>query len=127
MQINIKSTNLGLTPEVKDYIEKKVLSLEKFLNPESEDAATALFEIAQKSGQKSGDIFHADCLIQHLGDKFYASADKEDIYKAVDTVREELARVIKRTKSKRLAVFHRGARKVKDMMKTVASYRPWRK
>ncbi|HHD92244.1 MAG TPA: HPF/RaiA family ribosome-associated protein, partial [Candidatus Portnoybacteria bacterium] len=32
MNLNIKTTNFDLTPDIKEYLEKKVGSIEKFLN-----------------------------------------------------------------------------------------------
>ncbi len=80
MNINIKATSLELTPEVKEYILKRINGLEKFFKGSDKNSTNVLFEIAKRGGQKSGDIFHADCLIESLGEKFYASSDKEDIF-----------------------------------------------
>ena len=127
MQTNIKGTGIELTPEIKDYILKKINGLEKFFAGKNKDSANVLFEIAQKNGQKSGDIFHADCLIENLGEKFYASSDKSDIFQAVDEIRDILYREIGRSKNKKWAAFYKGARKVKDIMKDASNYRPWKK
>ena len=127
MKINIKATNIELTPRIRDYIEKKITGLEKFFGGESKDSTNVLFEIAQKSGQKSGEIFHADCLIESPGQKFYASADTEDVFQSIDEVRDILFNEIGKNKNKKWSVFYRGARKIKEMMRSAKNYRPWRK
>lgn len=127
MNINIKGTSVDLTPEVKEYILKRINGLEKFFKGNAEDSTNVLFEIAKRGGQKSGDIFHADCLIESLGEKFYASADKEDAFQAVDEIKDTLFREISRSKNKKWDVFYKGARKVKEIMKDASSYRPWKK
>lgn len=127
MNINIKGTSVDLTPEVKEYILKRINGLEKFFKGNAEDSTNVLFEIAKRGGQKSGDIFHADCLIESLGEKFYASADKEDAFQAVDEIKDTLFREISRNKNKKWDVFYKGARKIKDIMKDASNYRPWKK
>ena len=127
MNINIKGTSIDLTPEIKEYVLKRINSLEKFFKGQDKESINVLFEIAKRGGQKSGDIFHADCLIESLGEKFYASADKEDIFQAVDEIKDTLYREISRSKNKKWAVFYKGARKVKDIMRDASSYRPWKK
>ena len=127
MNINIKATSLELTPEVKEYILKRINGLEKFFKGNDKNSTNVLFEIAKRGGQKSGDIFHADCLIESLGEKFYASADKEDIFQAVDEIKDTLFREISRKKKKKWDMFYKGARKVKEIMKDASSYRPWKK
>ena len=127
MNINIKATSLELTPEVKEYILKRINGLEKFFKGNDKNSTNVLFEIAKRGGQKSGDIFHADCLIESLGEKFYASADKEDIFQAVDEIKDTLFREISRNKNKKWDMFYKGARKVKEIMKDASSYRPWKK
>ncbi len=127
MNINIKATSLELTPEVKEYILKRINGLEKFFKGSDKNSTNVLFEIAKRGGQKSGDIFHADCLIESLGEKFYASSDKEDIFQTIDEIKDTLFREISRNKNKKWDVFYKGARKVKEIMKDASSYRPWKK
>jgi putative sigma-54 modulation protein len=127
MNINIKGTNLDLTPEIKEYVLKRINSLEKFFKGRDSDSINVLFEVAKKGGQKSGDIYHADCLIESMGEKFYASTDKSDIFEAVDEIKDILFREISRSKNKKWDVFYKGARKVKEIMKDASSYRPWKK
>lgn len=127
MNINIKGTGVELTPEIKEYILKRINGLEKFFKGQTKESINALFEIAKRGGQKSGDIYHADCLIESLGEKFYASCDKSDIFEAIDEIKDILFREISRSKNKKWDVFYKGARKVKEIMKDASSYRPWKK
>jgi ribosomal subunit interface protein len=127
MNINIKGTGLELTPEIKSYILKRINGLEKFFRGQDKESINILFEIGQKGGQKSGDIFHADCVIESLGEKFYASTDKGDVFEAIDEIKDILFREISRNKNKKWDVFYKGARKIKDIMKDASNYRPWKK
>lgn len=118
---------MELEPKIKGYIEKKVKSLDKFFKGHDPDTVKVLFEVAKKSGQKSGDIFHADCVMEAPGEKYYASSDEADVFAAIDVVKDNLSREVRKNKKKRLTMLHRGGRKIKQMMRNAASYRPWRK
>jgi ribosomal subunit interface protein len=128
MKINLKSTNMELTPAIHDYVIKRVTNLEKILSKIEEGGGevNANFEVGKNTNHhKSGDVFHADCLINIKGDKFYSSADKEDLYQAVDEVKENLFREISKNKDRRQTLFHRGARSVKKMMKGLSKRNPF--
>ena len=129
MQINLKGTNLELTQDLKDYVEKRVTNLGKFLTNIEENGGevSVNFEVSKSTNHHNkGEVFHADCLINIDGEKFYASADAEDEKTAIDEIKEKIFLDINKKKNKKSALFVRGARKVKEMMKGVTSYRPWK-
>jgi ribosomal subunit interface protein len=88
--------------------------------------AMVTFEVSKGSKHhKSGAVFHADCLIKIDGQEFYGKADAEDLYAAVDMVKESLFREISKTKDRRQTLFHRGARSVKKMLKGLSRRNPF--
>ncbi len=116
MKINIKATNISLSDSVRDYAEKKIASLEKFLNSESEILAN--IDIGKSTRHhKSGDIFRAEVLIKSDGKEFYSVSEKEDLYMAIDDVREEVNREINSKRKKALSMIRRGGAHVKNLMK----------
>lgn len=120
MYINIKATNIELTPAINDYVEKRVTNLGKLLNKieEKEGEVMVNFEVGKSTNHhKSGEFFHTDCSINIKGKKFYASSDKEDLYQAIDDVKEKLFHEISQDKDKSMTLFHRGARKIKNLLK----------
>src|SRR3989339_429628 len=107
MNINLQGKNFELTPAIRDYISKKVTNLEKLLSSIDEEGAYVVvnFEVGRSSmHHKGGDIFHS-------------SSDKEDIYQAVDEVKEELFRKIRKSKERKQTLYKRGASSVKKMLK----------
>ncbi|MEK7105797.1 MAG: HPF/RaiA family ribosome-associated protein, partial [Patescibacteria group bacterium] len=65
-----------------------------------------------------GDVFKAEVNITtSLGKQFRAVSEKPDLYEAIDDVRSEIVREISSAKGKKEALWKRGARKVKNMMK----------
>jgi ribosomal subunit interface protein len=116
MNIKITFTNLDKSPAVEDYVSKKLSSLGKFLKGGAE--VLAEIELAKTTGHhKSGDIFKAEANITFAGRQFYVVSEESDIYAAVDKMRDEVEREIVSNKKKYLAVFRRGAGKLKNFFR----------
>ncbi|OGI62405.1 ribosomal subunit interface protein [Candidatus Nomurabacteria bacterium RIFCSPHIGHO2_01_FULL_40_12] len=128
MQINLQGKNLELTEAIKDYVLKRVTNLEKLLSgiEAKERKVMVNFEVAKTTNHhKSGDVFHADCLIKIDGKEFYASADREDLYATVDEVKDTLYQEINKNKDRRQTLLKRGASSIKKMMKGLSRRNPF--
>src|SRR3989344_7969163 len=128
MQINLMTRNIELTDPIKDYVSKRVTNLEKLLTriEGSGGKVMANFEVSRSTNHhKGGDVFHADCLIKIDGKEFYGSADKEDLYAAVDAVKDSLYNEISKHKDRRQTLLYRGARSIKKMMKGLSKRNPF--
>ena len=120
MKINLQGTSLDVTEAVHDYVIKRITNLGKLLTGiEDKDGEVAVyFDVAKTTNHhKSGEVFRADCSIMIDGKKFYSSSEKDDLYEAIDDVKENLFREIRRSKTKKEALFLRGANKVKNILK----------
>lgn len=116
MRINIKATGIELTPEVFEYVEKRLVSLGKFFA----SAPHAVMEVeVGKSTQhhRSGAVFRAEVHVSGQGLDAHAASEQEDVRQAIDAVRDEMARKLTHEKGKREALYRRGARAVKEMMR----------
>ena len=128
MKINLLSKNMELTEAIYEYVEKRVTNLEKLLGRIEENGGevSVVFEVSQSSKRhKSGDIFHADCLVKIKGEEYYASADEADLYAAVDKIKDTLFREISKDKDRTQTLLHRGARSVKKMLKGLSRRNPF--
>ncbi len=125
MQINLQSKNIRLTDDVRDYALKRVTNLEKLLaNLKGE--VKVLFEISRSTKHhKAGDVFHADCSITIDGDNFYGASDSQDLYAAIDEVKEILFNEINKDKDRRQTLFRRGAASIKKMLKGLSKRNPF--
>ena len=126
MKINLQAKNMELTSAIHDYVEKKVTKLDKILSQIEHYGGDIVvnFEVGKSTNHhKSGDVFHSDCLIKAGGKEFYSSSDKEDLYGAVDEVIENLFNEISKNKDKKNSIFHRGARKIKNIIKGIGNLR----
>ncbi len=125
MKINLQAKNMELTPAIHDYVLERVTNLGKLLSKMEEKGGEVLvvFDVAKTTNHhKAGEIFRADCTITVDGNKFYSSSDKSDLYAAVDDVKENIFHEITCAKAKKQHLFHRGAQKVKDLMKGFTSF-----
>ena len=122
MNTNIKTTNVTLTPAISDYTAKRFAKISKLL---SHDPSTQCdVELAKTSEHhQKGDIFRAEIHIVGTGKNVYASSEKEDLYAAIDAVRDEVLRELKTKKAKRTSFIRRGGARVKSMLKGLW---PWR-
>jgi putative sigma-54 modulation protein len=128
IKINVKAKNMELTEAIKDYISKKVTDLEKLLSNIEKNGGEVMvnFEVGKSTNHhKTGEVFHADCLINIDGKKFYYSSDKEDLYEAIDEIKQSLYEEIRRHKDRAHTLFKRGAMSVKKMLKGLSKRNPF--
>lgn len=119
---------MDLTEAIHDYVYKRVTNLEKLLSriEEGKGGVMVNFEVSKSTNHhKAGEIFHADCLINIDGKKFYGSSDNEDLYSAIDELKETLFNEIGRDKDRRQTLFKRGAASVKKMLKGLSKRNPF--
>ena len=96
MKINIKASNLDLTPALNEYLEEKIGSLSKFLKKyEMEGEVLAQVEVARTTKHHhQGDVFRAEVNLTLPKKVLRGVAEKEDIRTAIDEVKSELQREI---------------------------------
>jgi putative sigma-54 modulation protein len=123
MKINIKATNIELTPAISAYVEKKIPAIEKYFKDIPD--AVAQVEVGKSTQHhKQGDVFRAEVHIIGSGLDHYAASERADLYVAIDDVRDEIISKAMHQKGKKEALGRRGARAVKDMLK---GFNPFRK
>lgn len=125
LKINLRGNGMDLTPSIHDYVVKRVTNLGKFLSKHCEEVLVD-FEVGRTVGdQRSGKIFRAGCKVSIFGKDFYSSSEQEDLYVAIDDVKEKLFREIKRSQNKDRNLWRRGARSVKKMFKGLSKRNPF--
>jgi len=100
MQIRIKATQIELTDSLKNYIQEKMDMLDKYLGDIK--VMNCDIEIEKtKSNQNKGKIFRAEVNLSVPGEMLRVEKTANDLYKAIDKVKDHLPRSIKRYKEKR--------------------------
>ena len=117
MNINIKTTNISLTPAIKDYFEKKLMAIDKLVDF-SRDNVYVQAELGKTTHHhRQGDVFRAEINLRVSGYNYRAVAEKDDLYAAIDVVKDELSREVKNGKQKRISLVRRGAQKIKNLLR----------
>lgn len=117
MKTNVKATSIELTPAISNYVHKKISVIEKYLDKNNTDTV-AQVEVGKSTGHhKSGSVFRAEVHIVGGGLDLYAVSEKEDLYAAIDVVKDEIVHNIVQSKGKRQTLSRRGAELMKSMMK----------
>ena len=114
MEIIFKSKNFSLTPSIEDYTSKKIQTLERFLQNFNKEIIKFEVEVGRTTNHhRNGDVFRAEINLSLGGKMFRAESEQDDLFAAIDEVRDSLEQEIKKFKNKRDTVFIRGARSIK--------------
>lgn len=117
MNNNIQAKGIELTPAIREYVLKRIESLEKFV-PQNDQSVKCEFEVGKTTHHhKQGDFFRAEIKLHISGKDFYAVSEKDDLYAAIDMVRDEIVQALTTHKDKKITLFRKGASRIKDMMK----------
>ncbi len=118
MNINIKGTSMELTDAIRDYVHDKLEGLEKVLR--DHETVFVQVEVGRDSKHHAkGDVFRAEVDIRAAGNSFYAEARAEDLYAAIDLVRDEILEKVRSHKDKDHSRLVRGGRKIKNLIKGI--------
>ncbi|MCR4278687.1 MAG: ribosome-associated translation inhibitor RaiA [bacterium] len=99
MVINIHAVNIELTPSIRQYVEEKMNSLEKY------DDSIVLIDVdlgKDTNHHMKGDIFVCSAKVEVPGDLIVVEKTTETLYKAVDKVRDHLREMLAGRKEKEL-------------------------
>lgn len=106
---------MELTTSIREYVEKRINSLEKFIN--YHDEIQVWVEVGKiTEHHKSGEIFRAEVQIRLPNESLRAESKKNDLYAAIDDVHDEISREIKKLKTKLSSKERRGARMLKKLV-----------
>lgn len=117
MRIQLKATEIELTEPIKNYAEKKVLALSKYLDEVNEEAIASVEIGKTTEHHRKGDVFRAEISLRSHGKQYYVSSEKHDLYTAIDTVKDDLMRELVSSKEKRISLIRRGGAKIKNIIK----------
>ncbi len=89
---SIKATNIDLTGAIRTYVEEKASSLKK-LCEEFDPAAVLEVEVGKSTHHHAkGPYFRAEMMLCIPGKDLRAETEAEDLYEAIDQVKDQLRR-----------------------------------
>ena len=113
MQYNIKGTGVQITPELRDYLEKRLRSLDKFANADARVDIELGYQASQEKMYRAEFMFYEPGLHAPLRAQGRGGA----LHEAIDLAEAELFRELTRVKKKRLHLLRRSAARVKEYLR----------
>ena len=99
MQIKLKATKLEMTEAIKNYVQNKMDMLDKYLG--NIPVLNCDVEVERIiGGQNKGEIFRAEVNLEVPHELLRVEKTENDLYKAIDKVKDHLDEVIIRYKEK---------------------------
>ena len=118
MRHNIKTSDFVMTPAIKEYVEKRVNHLDKFVSPDQKELPMCYVEIGKTTNHhKNGELFKAEFTVHIGGSALRAETEEEDLYAALDEITEAMTEELKSFKNKKASLLKRGGKKIKELLK----------
>lgn len=113
--INYKATNTELQQHLQRLVDQKFESLEKYIGAETDARCEVEFE--KETAQQSGNIFRVEANLWLAGKLYRAEASEASFEIAIDEVRNELDKELRRANDKQNTLMKRGGRAIKKMLR----------
>jgi putative sigma-54 modulation protein len=102
MKIIIKATNIELTPAIKNYVDKKIKLLNKYIK-EFEKSTELIFNIEigkETKHHHKGDVFRSEINLK-IGKHFLRAEERsENLYTSIDLTKDKIHNQIIKLKEK---------------------------
>lgn len=98
MTINIRAMGMELTPAIRQYVEEKFESLDKFARITQIDVDLGM----DSQHHQKGNIYACSATVQIPGDVLKIQRETEDLYKAIDKVKDHLREMLAQLKEKKI-------------------------
>ena len=118
MNINLKATNFELTPAIREYAEKKVNGLEKFIR-RMDESVQAWVEVGRTTEHHfKGDVYRAEIQIHipHYGRGVRVEDTRETLNEAIDGAHDKIKLELEKIKDRKISLVRRGARAFKNLI-----------
>ncbi|MDA3802499.1 MAG: ribosome-associated translation inhibitor RaiA [Patescibacteria group bacterium] len=99
MDIRLKGTKMDVTDSVREYFQDKMDMMEKFLG--DEQVYNCDCEVEKEAEQNKGKIYRAEVNLELQGKLLRVDKTEEDIFKAIDKVKDHMVEMIKKYKETR--------------------------
>ena len=118
MDIRVKATNYEMTPEIENYLNERINTLPKFLGSNA-DLTRCEVEIGRDAGRPrhGANIWFAEIRLVIPGeDAVYARNNSESVNGAIDDVKQEIERQLRKVKRREIQGSRRVGAKIKEWL-----------
>jgi ribosomal subunit interface protein len=113
-RINYKFNGLEEAQSMTELLEQKFTSIEKYLH--GEESVSCDVSFSKVAPQKNGQIHKIDASLVINGVVYRADATEESFEQAIDEVRSELDKELRRAKDKQSTMDKQAGREAKEKM-----------
>ncbi len=117
---NLKATHITITPDIQSYLDKRLSSLEQFIGKD-DSGVVCNVELERFVRHRRGDVFRAEITMSTRDGLYRAEAKGESIEAAIDKVKDEVVRELRRKKRKRTHLSRRGGAILKDFTHSLSA------
>lgn len=106
-----------MPPEIADYLDKKLADIRKLLDERYEEARCEV-EVGRAVGRpERGNIWRAEINLKYKGQVYRAEAPGETVNAAIDEVKDEITRQMRRERKVHIRLARRGGALLKRMIR----------
>jgi ribosomal subunit interface protein len=108
---------MEMTDAIRSYAMEKMRTLEKYI-PRDDTSGKLTVELSRTTTHHThGDVFQAEGILHVRGKETMVRTTQDDLYKAIDLLKDMLVRELAQHKDKERSIFRRSAHKVKALFK----------
>ena len=123
MKISIKTTNITLTPDIKEYLDRKLESLKKFIDA-ADDTVAVDVELGKSSmHHQTGDVFRAEINVFEGKKSYRAVAEGNDLVSALDGMKDQILHSLRNDKTKKMTLIKKTGSRLKQFIRRF--YKRW--
>ncbi len=117
IQTTFKNKGANINDNIKEYAEEKMHGLIKFLGKHAHEDVRFDIEFSDDPKNINGEVCRVDIVVIAGGLDKHAVGHGESMQAAIDMARDDLARRLRRAKTKDLNLFRKGKRMIKKMLR----------
>lgn len=117
MHTTITGVHMEITDAIHGYTMEKMSTLAKLVARDDTSAKLSI-ELSKASNHHvNGQVFQAEAVLHIRGKDTALKTTQEDLYKAIDVLKDMLVRELSQHKDKERSMVRRGAHRVKALFK----------
>lgn len=107
-----------ITGAISNYVDQKMNDVLKFIRANDPKSVSVYFEIEKTTQHhQKGSIFRAEANLSIDGKMLRTDSTQEDLYSAIDAVKEELIRIVKENQDKKRTLLRKGGAQIKKLLR----------
>lgn len=114
--LSIKTTGWEMTDEIRNYLEEKIISIEKLLADPDADDVKCDIEL-EETRQSHANVWRAEMNLFVGGTLYRAEATADGMQAAIDEIKDDMQRQLRKSKRKNLSLIKRGGARLKSWMR----------